>query len=184
GLSRIQQRVSARRARLRWMRPALALGSVAVLAVVGVAAYAAVHGKGTDKVETPISTHPPSETTSVSPPPSPTTPPPALVAFPKHAIFPFTSAKDERAWEQQAADGSAPWKGDARSVATYWVTNFLQLSSVNQVIKMTSSPTRVDVDMGRLQSDAGSTRQITVTTVHLVKYGKAWIVTGATEASG
>src|SRR3954469_5553022 len=54
GLSRIQQRVSARRARLRWLRPTVALGSAAVLAIVGVGAYAAVHGNnGTDRLDSP-----------------------------------------------------------------------------------------------------------------------------------
>ena len=94
------------------------------------------------------------------------------------------SAKDERAWEQQAAAGQNPWK-DPKAVATAWVTNFLQLPSVSQFRQQTTfSPTRVDVELGRSQSDAGSQRDITVTTVHLVKYGKAWLVTGATDGSG
>jgi hypothetical protein len=185
GLARIQQRVSARRARLRWMRPTLALTSVAVLAIAGIGAYAVVHGDGgTDRVLPVPATQPPTETPTTEPTPSQTTPPPASVAFPKRAIFPFTSAKDERAWEQQAAAGHSPWQGDPRSVATYWVTNFLQLSSVNKFVRQTNfTPSKVDVTLGRMQSDAGSQRQIAVTTVHLVKYAKAWIVTGATDDS-
>jgi hypothetical protein len=184
GLSRIQQRVSARRARQRWLRPTLALGSAAAVAVVAVGAYAAVHNSGTDKLQTPpIATQPPPESPSVNPSPSPTPPPPA-VAFPKRAIFPFTSAKDERAWEQAAAQGHSPWQGDPKAVATAWVANFLQLPSVNQIVKTISSPTKVDVQIGRMQNDASNQREITVTTVHLVKYGHAWIVTGASDDSG
>src|SRR3954447_15294604 len=186
GLSRIQQRVTARRARLRWLRPTVALGSAVVLAIAGVGAYAAVHGGGgTASIDTPPATHGPSETPTPEPTPSQTSAPPvAHAAFPKRAIFPFAPAKDERAWEQQAAEGHSPAWGDPRAVATFWVTNFLQMPSVNQVVRQVSTPKKVDVTLGRMQSDAANQRQIAVTTVHLVKYGKAWIVTGATDDSG
>src|SRR4051812_22839310 len=174
GLSRIQQRVTARRARLRWLRPTVALGSAVVLAVVGVGAYAAVHGDGgTATVDVPPVSPGPSETATTEPTPSATSPAPVLAAFPKRAIFPFATAKDERAWEQQAADGHSPWQADPKSVATFWVTNFLQLSSVNRFMRQTNfSSTRVDVTLGRMQTDGSSQRPISVTTVHLVKYAK------------
>jgi hypothetical protein len=186
GLSRIQQRVTARRARLRWLRPTVALGSAAVLAIVGVGAYAAVHGDGgTATVDTPPATGGPSETPTPEPTPSATSPVPVVTtAFPKRAIFPFVTAKDERVWEQGLPQGHSPWQGDPKAVATFWVANFLQLSSVNQVVRQVSTPTKVDITLGRMQADASSQRQISVTTVHLVKYGKAWIVTGATDGSG
>jgi hypothetical protein len=183
GLSRIQQRVSARRARQRWLRPTMALGSAAAVAVVAVGAYAAVHNSGTDKLQTPpITTQPSTEPPSVNPSPSPT-PPPAAQAFPKRGIFPFVSAKDERAWEQQAAASSADWHGDPQQVATNWMSNVLQVGSLH-VTREVSRPTKVDVVLGRDQADASSTRSIDVTTVHLVKYGKAWIVTGASDGRG
>src|SRR3954470_12818420 len=126
----------------------------------------------------------PPDAPTPEPTPSQTSTVPVVhAAFPKRAIFPFTSAKDERAWEQESAQGHSPWQGDAKAVATFWVTNFLQLSSVNQVVRQGSSPTKVDVTLGRMQADASAQRQIPVTTVHLVKYGKAWIVTGATDDS-
>src|SRR3954452_1430635 len=181
GLSRIQQRVAARRARLRWMRPAAVLGSAALLAGVSIGAYAAVHGDGgTDQIQpAPPATHPTAETPSISPSPSPTTAPVAAPVFPKHAIFPFVSAKDERAWEHDSSATSS-W-GNPRVVATSWVATFLQLPSVNQVMRTKSTPTNVDLTLGRMQSDASAQRPIAVTTVHLVKYGKAWIVTGAAD---
>jgi len=183
GLSRIQQRVSARRARQRWLRPTMALGSAAAVAVVAVGAYAAVHNSGTATVKVPPVSPGPSHTTTTEPTPTQTSQPPATVAFPKRAIFPFTSAKDERAFEQEAASGNNQW-ADPAAVATSWVTNFLQLPSVSQFVqKTTFTPSRVDVTLGRMQSDAGNQRQISVTTVHLVKYGKVWIVTGATDDS-
>src|SRR3954451_3369717 len=183
GLSRIQQRVSARRARLRWLRPTVALGSAAVLAVVGGGADAAVDGhNGTVRLDSPPATSGPTDTPTPEPTPSQTSTVPVVhAAFPKRAIFPFTSAKDERAWEQESAQGHSPWQGDAKAVATFWVTNFLHLSSVNQVVRQVSSPTSVDVTLGRMQADASSQRPIAVTTVHLVKYGNAWLVTGATD---
>src|SRR3954464_12985492 len=88
GLSRIQQRVSARRARQRWMRPTMALGSAAAVALVAVGAYAAVHGSGRDSVKVPTATQSPDETPTSEPTPSQTTQPVSTVAFPKHAIFP------------------------------------------------------------------------------------------------
>src|SRR3954454_7322604 len=111
GLSRIQQRVASRRARMRWLRPTVALGSAVVLAVVGVGAYAAVHGDGgTDRVVPGPATQPPSETPTTEPTPSTTPPAPVLAAFPKRAIFPFVAAKEERAWEQEADAGNSAWK--------------------------------------------------------------------------
>ena len=80
---------------------------------------------------------------------------------------------DERAWEQQAAQGHSPWQGDPKAVATSWATNFLQLPSVNLIVRQVSTPKTVDVTLGRLQSDASAQRQISVTTVHLVKYAKS-----------
>ena len=185
GLSRIQQRVTARRARMRWLRPTVALGSAVVLAAVGVGAYAAVHGDGTATIVNPPATSGPSETPTTEPTPSATSPAPVVTAaFPKRAIYPFVTAKDERAWEQQADAGHSPWQADPKAVATFWVTNFLQLSSVNQFVSQTGfTPSKVDVTLGRLQTDGSTERQIPVTTVHLVKYSKAWIVTGATDGS-
>ncbi|HET7530591.1 MAG TPA: Gmad2 immunoglobulin-like domain-containing protein [Mycobacteriales bacterium] len=187
GLSRIQQRVAVRRARLRWLRPAAALGSAAVLAVIGVGAYAAVNGNGgTDRVETPPLTQTPgSPSPSVTSSPSPTTAPAAVTGFPKRAIFPFVNAAEERSWEQQADGGHMPWVADPKGVATFWVANYLQLPSIDTFVRQTSfTSSRVDVVLGRNQSDAGSQRQVEVTTVHLVKYGKAWIVVGASDGSG
>ena len=182
GLSRIQQRVAGRRARLRWMRPAMALGSAALVGLVAVGTYAAVHGGGTATVKTPIATQPASVTPTTQPTPTQSTPAAPVVAFPKHAIFPFVSASDERAWEQGVADASGDWHGDAQAVATSWVSNILQVPSLH-VTRTVSTPTKVDVVMGRDQTDGSSTRAIVVTTVHLVKYGKAWVVTGATDDS-
>jgi hypothetical protein len=182
GLSRIQQRVTTRRLRQRWMRPTMALGSAALVGLVAVGAYAAVHGKGTATIETPpIATQPPTTPPSTDSSPSPTQPP-AAAAFPKHAIFPFVSAKDERAFEQEAASGTNPW-GDPAAVAKAWVTTFLQLPSVNQVGRQVLTPTKADIRLGRMQTDGSQQRPITVTTVHLVKFGTAWLVTGATDGS-
>src|SRR5205085_12084208 len=136
-------------------------------------------------IDTPPACPGPSETPTSEPTPSQTSAAPVVhAAFPKRAIFPFTTVKDERAWEQEAAQGHSPAWGDPKAVATFWVTNFLQLPSVNQVVRQVSTPKKVDVTLGRMQADASNQRQIAVTTVHLVKYGKAWIVTGATDDSG
>jgi hypothetical protein len=182
GLSRIQQRVTARRHRLRWMRPAAALGSAAALALVGVGAYA-LTTNGTDKLHTgptpatqPPTTEPPSET------PSPSAVPVVQTAFPKLAIFPFTSVAEEKAWETQYAAGHSPWEADATTVSTSWVQNYLGVSEVNQVVQTTiaSDGKSADVTLGRTMT-AEQKKLVPVTVVRLVKFGSAWIVIGADD---
>ena len=188
GLSKIQQRVASRRARLRWFRPAVVLGSAAALALIGVGAYAVVHNpdKGNDSLQT-ATTPTPSETPPVSESPSPTpTVVPVSTGFPRRAIFPFTTAAAERTWERAAAQGHMPWVQDPKSVASFWVQNYLQLPSVTDVQKIVTqpgTPETADVTLGRTLQAEGQ-QPFAVTVVHLVQYGKAWIVTGASDGRG
>src|SRR4051794_37731040 len=96
GLARIQQRVQKRDSRQRWLRPTLALGSAAALALIGVGAAVFVNSSGDDSVKLGQSGPPsiePSNTASTEPIGQATD-------FPTQAIFPFTSATAEQGWEQ------------------------------------------------------------------------------------
>jgi hypothetical protein len=182
GLSRIQRRVDSGRARQRWLRPALAAGSAAVLAFAGLGAYALTNGHsdgGKDRLSpgvTPTDTA--SETTDPSP--SPTTVPIAHGTFPKLAIFPFNSAPEEATWETAYADGHQPWKADPTAVSQLWVQNYLGYGDVDQVVSKTVNAASADVTLGRTMT-AEQKRTVSVTVVHLVKYANAWIVVGATD---
>ena len=185
GLSRIQRRVQSDRSRQRWLRPALALGSVALLAAGGVGVYALTNGSSSgDRLE-PGGDVTPTASESASPTPSPTEVPVADRGFPKQAIFPFTSAAEERDWETAYADGHEPWKADPAAVAQFWVQNYLGEDSVDALVekRVNAAGDGAKVTLGRtMKVEQKST--ISVTVVRLVKYGEGWVVVGADDPQG
>jgi len=188
GLSKIQQRVTTRRARWRFLRPALVLGTATAMAAVGVGAYAIVHNPGGNAkvVVPPATTAPGTPTESSSPSPSQSVEPVVNTAFPKLAIFPFVNPTEAKNWEKNAANGSEPWAADPKAVAQIWVQNILQLPSVDTVLNTKSTPgtpNRADVTLGRTLQAEGQ-KPFAVTVVHLVQYGHAWIVVGASDGGG
>jgi hypothetical protein len=184
GLSRIQQRVAARRARARWLRPVAVLGSVAALTAGGLGAFALVNNSNdTDNV---ISHNPtPTEQPSVTPTPTVTTPV-ALAHFPARAIYPFTSAAMAKSWEDGGgAHGEFPAFADADKTALAFVHDMLGETSVSTVTDamMSANGKTATVTLGRkLQGE--SNRTIDVTRVHLLHFGNAWLVVGADDAAG
>ncbi len=171
GLSRIQQRVAARQSRLRWMRPALA-GAAAVVVLGGaVGGYAiATNGSGNQTVKYGDGS------------PSPTAVPVTESGFPAQGIFPFTNAAEEQSWEQQYdSGGSMPWITSPEAVVESWVDNYLKQSGLRSLDANNQPDGATDsVTMGR--DVDGSPQPVTV--VALQRYGKAWIVTGATDPYG
>ncbi|MDQ1698049.1 MAG: hypothetical protein QOJ03_3402 [Frankiaceae bacterium] len=185
GLSRIQRRVGADRARQRWLRPALGLGSVALLAALGVGVYAVTNGTtGKDTIVPGDVTQTPTSSETPEPTPSETTVPVATDKFPRLAIFPFTSAEDEKTWEQAYADGHEPWKADPTAVSQFWVNNYLQQPAIDKVISKTlaADGKSAEVTLGRTMT-AEQKKTVPVTVVQLVQYGKGWVVVGAADAA-
>jgi hypothetical protein len=175
GLARIQQRVQQRDVRTRWLRPALALGSAAVLAGLGVGAAILVNNSGDDTVSVGQGGHRSSE------PSQTTTPQPiANKQFPAQGIFPFTDATAEQGWEQDYANGGTTWEADPTQVATHWVQNYLDQPSVDRVISTADDNGDKVVTLGRVLQGEGN-NLFAVTAVRLTSYGNAWIVTGASD---
>lgn len=178
GLARIQQRLQQRDTRLRWMRPALALGSAAALAVIGVGAAIFVNNSGDDSVKVGQHPSPLNSTSAASTEPITVEP-----TFPPQAIFPFTDATSEQGWEQDYANGGTTWEADPTQVATHWVQDFLDEQSVDRVVGTADDGPDKLVTLGRLLQ-AESHQLIKVTTVRLTPFGHAWIVTGASDPNG
>jgi hypothetical protein len=177
GLSRIQQRVQQRGLRRRWMRPALALGSVAALAVIGIGAAVVVGNSGDDKVVLGDSSP------TAEPSESATTTPIVAPNFPDQAVFPFTTATAEQGWEQDFANGGTTWESDPTQVATHWVQDFLDQPSVNRVVESRDDGNDKLVTLGRVLQAEGH-QLFKVTTVRLTPYKNSWIVTGASDPNG
>jgi hypothetical protein len=108
----------------------------------------------------------------------------ATDTFPALAIFPFTSAADEKTWEQAYADGHEPWKADPTAVSQFWVQNYLGFTDVDKILSTTKSSDgdTAQVTLGRTMT-AEQKKTVPVTVVQLVKYGKGWVVLGADDAA-
>lgn len=178
GLSRIQHDIRARRARRRWLQPALALGSAAALVLVGVGAYALVNNdNGHQTVKVPPAQSP-------TPTEEPSTPTIADEQFPQQAIFPFTSAAEEATWDKSYDEGHSPWQSEPKAVALMWVNNILGLPSIDTIISAQQDTADTgSVTLGRV-INGESGKPVKMTVVHLARYGHAWIVVGATDPAG
>jgi hypothetical protein len=184
GLSRIQGRVATRRSRAAWWQPTAVLGSVAVVAVAGFAAYAMTrsHGQPSTIKTTNVgdsATPTPSASTSTSPAPVVN-----KVTFPATAFYPFTSEPAEQQWEAQDGPTKQPWVLDPTLEAKTFVASFAGQSGIDQVFTPHVSGRNATVTLGRTLHDGGRAIPVKVTTVHLVRFGKAWLVVGASDPNG
>jgi hypothetical protein len=185
GLGRIQQRIAARRSRRLWLRPVAVLGAVTVAAGAGFAAYAlSSHPDESASVLIKPTTPVPS-TAATTPPTSPTpTLAPTAPVFPATAFYPFTSAAGEQSWEAQRGPATQPWVVDPVAEAKDFVARFVLADGVTDVLAKQVSGSTAAVTLGRTMTDGSSARPISVTTVRLQRFGKAWLVLGADDARG
>jgi hypothetical protein len=167
GLARIQQRVATRRARLAWLRPAMAVGSAATQTL---------------NSKTPPLSTPTNDADSTPATPSPSVAPVSKQTFPVDAIFPFTNVKAEQTWESEYAAGHQPTFADADATALAWVQTYLQQPTVTDVMQTTFADggTTAVAELGRVMTGE-TNKPFAVTDVHEVKFGEAWIVTGASD---
>ena len=185
GLTRIQQRVNARRVRRAWMRPLAVVGALAVAGGAAFAGFAATHrhNGGDDSL---LTSHSPSPTGLATELPSPS-PTPATAsaspAFPDAAFYPFASAAAEKSWEDNGGASSQPSYTDPLAVAKSFVRDYVGASSVSLVLGQHIGTGVANVTLGRTMNDGTSQRDWPVTVVRLVKYGAAWVVVGADDAN-
>lgn len=184
GLSRIQGRVTTRRARAAWWHPMAALGGVAVVAVAGFAAYAL-----TRTPAQPSSVRVGDNGPQVTPTPdasasTPSAPVVAQPTFPSSAFYPFTSAAAEKQWAAQDGPSKQPWVTDPKLEAKMFVASFVQQAGVDQVVASHLGNRTATVTLGRTFHDGNTSRVVKVTTVTLAHFDKAWLVVGASDADG
>lgn len=185
GLSRIQGRVATRRARASWWHPMAVLGGVAVVAVAGFGAYALTRTPPTPStVKTANNgqqpTPSPSESASIPPVPVVT-----HVSFPAAAFYPFTSAAAEQQWVAQDGPSKQPWILDPTLLAKTFVASFVQQAGVDEVFGTPQvSGRNATVTLGRTLHDGNRAIPVKVTTVHMTRFDKAWLVVGASDVDG
>ena len=184
GLARIQQRVAARRSQRLWLRPVAVVGAAAFAGGAGFTAYAlTAHPDTSDSVA--IKPGPTaSPTLSASPTSSPTPTTSAAPGFPGTAFYPFTSAAAEVSWEAQKGPSAQPWITDPVAEAKEFIAKFVLADGVTDVIDKHVGARTASVTLGRTLADGSSQRTVGVTTVQLQRFGKAWLVLGARDATG
>jgi hypothetical protein len=73
---------------------------------------------------------------------------------------------------------------DPAATAKRFVSDFVTQPEATTVLAKTRSGSTASVTLGRTMRDGTSTRPVKVTTVRLVKFGKAWLVLGADDPTG
>jgi hypothetical protein len=181
GLARIQQRVGSRSTRQVWLRPLAAVGALAVVAGAGIGAYALTRpASQPDSVLTGPTNEPVTPLASVTPT-ARNTSKPVTTSFPRTAIYPFTSAAAEQSWEASNGPAKQSWMLSPTSQAQLFIADFVQEPAVALVVSSNETGKTATVTLGRTFTDAGSDHVVSVTTVHLVRFGKAWLVTDAVD---
>ena len=184
GLARIQQRVAARRNQRFWLRPVAVVGAAAFAGGAGFTAYAlTAHPDTNDAIA--VNPGPTVSPTLAITPTATATPTTAVApAFPVAAFYPFTSAAAERSWEAQKGPAAQPWISDPVAEAKQFIAKFVLADGVTKVTGKHVGAKTASVTLGRTMTDGSSQRDVSVTTVRLQRFGKAWLVVGARDASG
>ncbi len=185
GLSRIQGRVTTRRARAAWWHPMAALGGVAVVAVAGFAAYALTRSPAHPSTLQTSNNGPAPTPTPDASVPTPSAPSVVKPTFPSSAFYPFTSEAAEKQWVAQDGPSKQPWILDPTLEAKMFVASFVQQAGVDEVFGSAHIVGRTaTVTLGRTLHDGNRAIPVKVTTVSLTKFDQAWLVVGATDAGG
>lgn len=184
GLARIRQRVDARHARVRWMRPAFALGMTAVVAGVGAGVYTGLAGDNT------LHTNPAGQVTTTGPTPSattttPTTPPPrtSVVTTPPGVyVYPFASAQALTSWVEQGGAQSEPWRLDPKQLAIH----FVQHLGISVPVSAQFQPTNPAGGIVGLSAKDPNGKPVNFTNVTVLHTGTShdapWVVISASDS--
>ncbi|PZS34775.1 MAG: hypothetical protein DLM59_04100 [Pseudonocardiales bacterium] len=163
GLTKIRSRIAARRARLRWLVPSLAMAAVAA-AVAGVIAVPLVLP---DR-------HPSTPAASHSTAPDPIgAPPSGSPSLPLQAIttlWPYQSRTQAAGREPgDLAAGRLPYLTDARQTALHFISDYLGLADPLEVIRTLPFEAGVGVVLGARNPN---NQLYQVTTVYLVRVAR------------
>lgn len=184
GLARIQHRVARRRARLRWLRPALALGAAAVLAA-GTLSGLQLAGGSSDTLRQGNGFTGPGESPSPAPSPSPTpstpstSPSPGVVpaSLPEGLLplWPFPSAPD-------LPSGVGTPAATAEQTALSFTRDYLGFTEVDRVISTQRNGGDATVAVGYATE---GTRTATAAVLHLVQWSGTpyWEVVGSFDTT-
>ncbi len=170
GLTRIRTRVDARRARLRWLVPSIAIACTA--AAVGGALAAPQLFPSHRSVAPPAAHGSPSPTpTSSAVEPTPSTSTGAPTALPNlPTVWPYQSRTEAAASEpDDVASSALPYLSDPKATAMHFVANYVGIKDRLQVLKTGPVEAGVGVTLGRANPNG---RLFAVTTVYLVRVAR------------
>lgn len=164
GLSRIRSRVTARRARRRWLMPSLAMAAVAA-AVVGVIAVPSLVPHHDVSEPQPGQSTVAAPTVTPAPQPHPSTPTAALPNL--TTIWPYQNRALAAAREPaDVARGRLPYLRDAKQTALHFVSDYLGYSDPVEVMAVLPLEAGAGVVLGARNPNNVLSE---VTTVYLVR---------------
>ncbi len=169
GLTRIRARIGARRARLRWLVPSLALAAAAA-GVASVIVLPTLLPSPTPN--RPPATQPASPSSSSEPSTEPSSPASTTSPAPGQlpdlvTVWPYASRRE--AASRAPADvtsGRLPYLADARKTALHFVQDFVGVKGPMQVVRTGALEAGVGVTLGRKNPNG---KLFDVTTVYLVR---------------
>jgi hypothetical protein len=176
--------VEARVARAEHQRRRRAMFSVlAVAAAISLvfAAVAVVREEPGRRVQT-TPAGPSPTTTAGNSSETTTTAAPAATNFAYQPLWPFRSADEAKAWQNESGSGKQPWHLDAGQTALSFTNGYLQFAEVDRVIRTTMDDKGAHVAVG--YATEGS-QTGTAAIIHLVRYGDGadapWEVVGTDD---
>lgn len=160
GLDRIRRRIERRRARLRWLRPTLAVLGTAAVGTAAVAVFGLAHGAGKALNQQP--NRPPAVGATERPAPLPTAL--GVSVAPRFPLWPFNTAEQVSAWRSAGGPSRQPELLDPAATALGFA-RYLGVDGL-QVLDQRAEGIGRAVTLGRTFPD-GKVRGVTV--VHLAR---------------
>lgn len=168
GLTKIRSRITARRARRRWLVPSLAMAAVAA-AVAGVIVIPGLLPDRHSSAPTPGHSTAPTPSGSPAPSTSPSTTASPLPDF--ATLWPYQSRSAAAASEPaDVASGRRPYLTDAKQTALRFVSDYLGFNDPLEVIRTQPMEAGVGVVLGNRNPN---NQLYQITTIYLVRVQKA-----------
>ncbi|WP_405064903.1 hypothetical protein OG558_23450 [Kribbella sp. NBC_01510] len=178
----------------RRMRIAIAVAAVTSIALISVLTVVLLRDSGSEPGSAPRPSASATPTPSVNTPPTPSattpttpsTPSPTTTVrpFAYQALWPFSSASDAAAWQQNyRSGGQQPWHLDPEQTALSFTTGYLGFTEVNRVVSRSVSRDEARIGVG-YQAEG---RLGHAATLHLARIGQGpdapWEVVGSIDTT-